>query len=92
MEEQKHYYAFISHSTVDENVALWLRKELEGYHIPSAVQRDYLSRAETIASDLSVSNGFGRNTIRGLTKQVAGGLPISDCHLLSFCSAIGLRK
>ena len=41
MSNQKHYYAFISHSTVDENVALWLRKELEGYHIPSAVQRDY---------------------------------------------------
>ena len=40
-QNQKHYYAFISHSTVDENVALWLRKELEGYHIPSAVQRDY---------------------------------------------------
>lgn len=40
-QNQKHYYAFISHSTTDEKVALWLRKELEGYHIPSAVQRDY---------------------------------------------------
>lgn len=40
-QEQKHYYAFISHSTTDEKIALWLRKELEGYHIPSAVQRDY---------------------------------------------------
>lgn len=37
-QDQKHYYAFISHSSVDEKTALWLRDQLESYHIPSAVQ------------------------------------------------------
>ena len=40
-QEQKHYYAFISHSSADEKIALWLRNQLENYHIPSAIQRDY---------------------------------------------------
>lgn len=40
-QELTHYYAFISHSSEDEKIALWLRDKLEGYHIPSTVQRDY---------------------------------------------------
>ena len=39
--DQKHYYAFISHSSQDEKTALWLRRQLEDYRIPSAIQRDY---------------------------------------------------
>ena len=40
-QEQKHYYAFISHSSEDEKTAKWLCKQLEGYHIPAVIQKDY---------------------------------------------------
>ena len=40
-QEQKHYYAFISHSSADVKIAKWLCKQLEGYHIPTAIQKDY---------------------------------------------------
>ena len=37
----KHYYAFISHSTADEKMAIWLRKQLINYNIPArCVQRN----------------------------------------------------
>ena len=41
MSDQKHYYAFISHSSEDEKIAKWLCKQLEGYHIPTAIQKEY---------------------------------------------------
>lgn len=40
-QDQKHYYAFISHSSADAKIALWLRSQLENYHIPTAVQHTY---------------------------------------------------
>ena len=40
-DNQKHYYAFISHSSVDEKMAKWLLRKLEGYHIPVAIQKKY---------------------------------------------------
>lgn len=40
-QEQKHYYAFISHSSEDEKTAKWLCKQLEGYHIPTTIQKEY---------------------------------------------------
>ena len=41
MSEGKHYYAFISHSSENEKIALWLRDQLDNYHIPVAVQKQY---------------------------------------------------
>lgn len=41
MERGKHYFAFISHSSKDEQTALWLRDKLDHYHIPTAVQKAY---------------------------------------------------
>lgn len=41
IQDQKHYYAFISHSSKDEKIAKWLCKQLEGYRIPTAIQKDY---------------------------------------------------
>ena len=41
MDQDKHYYAFISHSSKDEKIALWLCDKLNGYHIPTAVQKEY---------------------------------------------------
>ena len=41
MESSKHYYAFISHSSDDEKIAKWLRKQLESYHIPTSIQKEY---------------------------------------------------
>ncbi len=40
-QEQKHYYAFISHSSEDKKTAKWLCKQLEGYHIPAVIQKDH---------------------------------------------------
>ncbi len=40
-QNQKHYYAFISHSSEDEKTAKWLCKQLEGYHIPAVIQKEY---------------------------------------------------
>ena len=40
MNKTKHYFAFISHSTHDEKVALWLRDKLETYNIPTSVQNE----------------------------------------------------
>ena len=37
---EKHYFAFISHSSKDEKTAFWLRDKLEKYHIPTKVQND----------------------------------------------------
>lgn len=39
--EQKHYYAFISHSSSDAKVAKWLCRQLEGYYIPIMIQKEY---------------------------------------------------
>ena len=41
MNQEKHYYAFISHSSKDEKIALWLCNKLNGYHIPTMVQKKY---------------------------------------------------
>ena len=38
-QDQKHYYAFISHSSKDEKIAKWLCRRIERYHIPTAVQK-----------------------------------------------------
>jgi hypothetical protein len=38
---RKHYYAFISHSSKDEKMAKWLLKQLENYHIPATIQKEY---------------------------------------------------
>lgn len=40
-QDQKHYYAFISHSSADVKIAKWLCKQLERYHIPTAIQKEY---------------------------------------------------
>ena len=37
---EKHYFAFISHSSKDEKMAFCLRDKLEKYHIPTVVQND----------------------------------------------------
>ena len=41
MEQRRHYYAFISHSSKDEKTALWLRDKLVNYNIPASVQKEY---------------------------------------------------
>ena len=41
MREERHYYAFISHSTKDEKIATWLRERLVNYNIPVSVQKEY---------------------------------------------------
>lgn len=41
MEQEKHYYAFISHSSDDQKTALWLRNQLVNYHIPTSIQKEY---------------------------------------------------
>ena len=38
--KDKHYFAFISHSSKDEKMAFWLRDQLEKYHIPTKIQKD----------------------------------------------------
>jgi len=38
MNGTSHYYAFISHSSADEKTALWLRRQLENYRVPSSVR------------------------------------------------------
>lgn len=40
MEQNKHYYAFISHSSLDQKMAFWLRDQLEKYRIPTSVQNE----------------------------------------------------
>lgn len=40
MEQGKHYYAFISHSSLDQKMAFWLRNQLEKYRIPTSVQNE----------------------------------------------------
>ena len=41
MNEQNSYYAFISYNSVDEKWAKWLQHNLEYYHIPSALCKEY---------------------------------------------------
>ena len=41
MEQDKHYYAFISHSSNDEKIAFWLRNQLVNYNIPVSVQKEF---------------------------------------------------
>ncbi len=38
--EQKHYYAFVSHSSRDAKIALWLRDKLVNYNIPASIQKE----------------------------------------------------
>ena len=40
-QDQKHYFAFISHSSADEKIAKWLCRQLEGYYIPTSIQKEY---------------------------------------------------
>lgn len=40
-EQQCSYYAFISHNSADEKWAKWLQYNLEYYHIPSALCKEY---------------------------------------------------
>ena len=41
MEEQMKYYAFISYNSADEKWAKWLQHNLEYYHVPSALCKEY---------------------------------------------------
>lgn len=41
MNEQNSYYAFISYNSTDEKWAKWLQHNLEYYHIPSALCKEY---------------------------------------------------
>ena len=41
MNEQNRYYAFISYNSADEKWAKWLQHNLEYYHIPSALCKEY---------------------------------------------------
>lgn len=41
MNEQNSYYAFISYNSADEKWAKWLQHNLEYYHIPSALCKEY---------------------------------------------------
>ena len=38
--EQKHYYAFVSHSSRDAKIALWLRDKLVNYNIPASIRKE----------------------------------------------------
>lgn len=81
MSDEKHYYAFISHSSEDEKTALWLRDQLENYHIPSVIQRDFhapkrLKPVFVYQTDLA-----------GLELKKALGNALSDSHfLIVLCS------
>ena len=39
MEQNFHYYAFVSYSTADSKWAKWLQHQLSYYHIPSSVKK-----------------------------------------------------
>ena len=39
MEQNYHYYAFISYSTADSKWAKWLQHQLSYYHIPSSIKK-----------------------------------------------------
>ena len=36
MENNKEYFVFISYSSLDNEWAIWLRHELEHYHLPAS--------------------------------------------------------
>ena len=41
MNEQNSYYAFISYNSADEKWAKWLQHNLEYYHMPNALYKEY---------------------------------------------------
>lgn len=43
MQREKRYFAFISYSHKDEDWACWLQNELEGYCLPTHVQKEYFA-------------------------------------------------
>ena len=48
MEQNHHYYAFISYSTADSKWAKWLQNELSYYHIPSSVKKSRIGIPDKI--------------------------------------------
>ncbi len=48
MEQNYHYYAFISYSTADSKWAKWLQHELSYYHIPSSIKKSKIGVPEKI--------------------------------------------
>lgn len=57
MNEQNTYYAFINYNSADEKWAKWLQHNLEYYHIPSALCKEYPELPKKIRP------GFGINKI-----------------------------
>lgn len=80
-QEQKHYYAFISHSSEDEKIALWLRDELEGYHIPSTVQQDYHAPKQLKPVFVYQTDLAGLNLKDSLAKSL-----VDSQYLIIICS------
>lgn len=79
--EQKHYYAFISHNIADEKTAKWLCKQLERYHIPTTIQKDYNAPKHLRPLFLFQTDLAGNNMNDALSKELNDSL-----YLIVICS------
>lgn len=81
MEQGKHYYAFISHSTKDEKIALWLCNKLDNYHIPATVQKEY-GAPKNLKPNFTFQTNLAGNKLR---KALGNELDDSQ-YLIVVCS------
>ena len=81
MEQGKHYYAFISHSTKDEKIALWLCNKLDNYHIPATVQKEY-----GVPKNLKPNFTFQTNLAGNKLRKALGNELDDSQYLIVVCS------
>lgn len=59
---EKKYFAFISYQRKDEKLAEWLRRKLEGYHLPAKIKRENHALPKALRpifrDSLELSGGF----------------------------------
>ena len=87
MSDEKHYYAFISHSSEDEKIALWLRDQLENYHIPTAVQKSHHAPKTLKPIFLYQTDIVGNNLSEALRRSL-----FESRYLIVICSPAAARS
>lgn len=87
MNDDKHYFAFISHSSEDEKIALWLRDQLENYHIPTAVQKSHHAPKTLKPIFLYQTDIVGNNLSEALRRSL-----FESRYLIVICSPAAARS
>ncbi len=82
MEQNYHYYAFISYSTADSKWAKWLQHQLSYYHIPSSVKKSKIGIPNKIRPVFIYEYDLAGNQLHTAIKQELE----SSKYLIVICS------